>query len=462
MLPLLVFLEHAARRIRNSKVRRSIEQIQSANSYKIGIAKFHAAKTKIDADLKSAASVLDSAVTSREKSRRFVNDWRVVEMDGIHMTVESASGQEFRVLNLATNSYNDLDTEATLRAELAHYVETGILSSCLSRKIAGEVPAHRQLQNLLNGFLGYESTILATCGYIAQQAAMFGLFSEGDVIFSDQHNHSSLVDGMRLSRAKIIVYPHLDYGALRKLLAAHRHLHNCAGIVSDGVFSAHGTIANMDAIATLQREFNAVSVIDDTHGFTATGRHGRGILDHFSTRPDVLTGSLAKGLAAFGGFVSGSRELVRVIDCIGRQNINTSHLSPILAAQGAINLEYFVKNDTQLVHELDRVVAGFHKALEKHGISPYESQGFQHPIFSFCAETEDEAIDAFLELAKLGFMGAFFPPPVAPKPTLRFSLHRNIPLEELPRLATALAQLGLKPLARVSDRLVRNKEEQAQ
>jgi 7-keto-8-aminopelargonate synthetase-like enzyme len=461
MLPLLVLFEHAARRIRNSKVRRKIGQIQSANSYKVGIANFHAAKTRIDADLKKAAVVLDRAVIARENSKRFVNDWRVVEIDGIHMTVESASGQTFRVLNLATNSYNDLDTEQKPRELLARYVETGILSSCLSRKIAGEVPVHRQLQNHLNEFLGYESTILATCGYIAQQAAMFGLFSDGDVIFSDQHNHSSLVDGMRLSKAKVIVYPHLDYGMLRKLLETHRHLYNCAGIVSDGVFSAHGTIANMNAIADLQREFNAISVIDDTHGFTATGRRGRGILDHFDSRPDVLTGSLAKGLAAFGGFVSGSRELVRVIDCIGRQNINTSHLSPILAAQGAINLEYFVKNDSRMVAELERVVSGFHEALETYGISPYESQGFRHPIFSFCAETEDDAIDAFLELAKLGFMGAFFPHPVAPKPTLRFSLHRNIPLDELTRLASVLARLGLQPLAKASDLTMRNNEETA-
>jgi 7-keto-8-aminopelargonate synthetase-like enzyme len=446
-LPILVFLGNAVRHLRNNQVQRAVSRVPKENSYKLGLANFYAAKTRIGADLRSAAAVLDHAVISRSESKRFVNDWKVTEIDGLHMTVESVAGQSFRVLNLATNSYNDLDTEILPRAALAKYVETGILSSCLSRKIAGEVPVHRKLQDQLNDFLGYDSTILATSGYIAQQAAIFGLFGEGDVIFSDQHNHSSLVDGMRLSRAKVIVYPHLDYDELRSLLAFHRSRYNCAGIVSDGVFSAHGTIANMDAVAQLQREFNTISVIDDTHGFMATGCHGRGILDHFSSRPDILTASMAKGLAAFGGFISGSRELVRVIDCIGRQNINTSHLSPILAAQASINLEHFISHQDVLVAELDSVVSGFHHALAKQGISPYADGSFCYPIFSFCTDTEDQAIDAFLELAELGFMGALFPPPVAPKPTLRFSLHRKVPVSELERLAREISRLGLRPLA---------------
>ncbi len=136
MLPLLVFIEHAVRRLRNSQVRREVDRVKGANSYKVGIADFYAAKTAIGADLRSAAGVLDRAVITRAQSKRFVNDWKVVELDGIYMTVESATGQTFRVLNLATNSYNDLDTETKPREELARYVETGILSSCLSRKIA--------------------------------------------------------------------------------------------------------------------------------------------------------------------------------------------------------------------------------------------------------------------------------------------------------------------------------------
>ena len=448
MYPLFMLLAGKFRRLRNTKIQKLISKTSRGDSYKAAIGEFFGTKSKLNADIRTAADVLDRAVSAQSSKQKFVNDWKVLSLSESRMQVQSTSGTNFEALNLATNSYNDLDTESETRDSLASYIKSdGILSSCLSRKIAGEVPAHRSLQNLISEVLGYESSILATCGYIAQQATLFGLFSEGDVIFSDQHNHSSLVDGMRLSKAKIIVYPHLDYESLEVLMAAHRKSYNCAGIVTDGVFSAHGTIANMDKISLLQRKYNAISVVDDTHGFLATGSLGRGILDHFDSRPDVLTASLAKGLAGFGGLIAGSRPMVRAIDCLGRQNINTSHLSPILAAQGEINLRFFLEHREKLVRELKEVVQIFHTELSKFGISPYGSTGFMHPIFSFCGESEDQVIDAFKVLLSEGFMGAFFPPPVSPKPTIRFSLHRKIPHSELIRLAQLLFKLKLTPLS---------------
>jgi 8-amino-7-oxononanoate synthase len=423
-------------------------KIPGQQLYKKSAVQVHVAKKKRNSSLQEACQVFAQEFADKGSSGDFVNDLKVVKQDGVHITVEKVDGSRYKTLNLATNSYNDLDLEFGPRGRMVDYVLTDSLSSCLSRKIAGKLPIHEALEREVCGFLGLPASVLATSGYIAQQATLFALFHRGDVVFSDEHNHSSLVDGMRLCGAKVFVYRHLDYGHLEELIRKHRHAYNAAGIVSDGVFSAHGTMADLDKITALKEAHNLLSVIDDTHGFATIGGGMRGILDFFDTRPDVLTASLAKGLAGFGGVIAGGDSAIRVIDCFGRQNINTSHLSPLVAAQSFFNLQFLRQNLAAIRDELTAKVHHFNQELEEAGLKHYQDHGrFSHPIFSFCGDSEAQVIKAYQGLLEAGFTAAFFPPPVSPLPTIRFSLHRKVDFRSLSRLARLLKASGLQPLA---------------
>ncbi len=421
----------------------------SVDSYAEAYAQYYVSKRKRNASLKDACNIFYAGYELRNKSGVLVNDLQVVAQNGVNVDIKKVNGEAYRCINLATNSYNDLDLADGPRKELADYVLNESLSSCLSRKIAGSLPIHKKLESEIADFMGYESCVLATCGYIAQQAAMTSLFHGGDVIFSDQHNHSSLVDGMAISKAKVIVYPHLNYDKLEELVKKHRGNYNAAGIVSDGVFSAHGTLANLSRIDEIKNKYNLLSVIDDTHGFLTVGDRGRGCIDFFPEMPDVVTSSLAKGLAGFGGMIAGNKAVIRAIDCHGRQNVNTSHLSPIVAAQSYYNLKEYRENFRKYKDELTSLLTNFNDKLGELGMRQYpDAEVYIHPIFSFEGDDEAEVLKVYQDLLNCGFMGAMFPTPVAPKPTIRLSLHRLVNPNSLNVLAEKLKQHGMQPLTK--------------
>jgi len=437
------------RDIDNMMFRKYASDLTGEDSYAEAYAQYYINKRSRNSGLKRACETFDSDYELRKTSGVLVNDLRVLKQEGVYVKVRKTNGEEYDCINLATNSYNDLDLEVEPREKLSKYVLKGSLSSCLSRKIAGSLPIHKALEEEIADFMGYESCLLATCGYIAQQAVMTSLFHEGDVIFSDQHNHSSLVDGMAISKAKVIVYPHLDYEKLEELVEKHRVNYNVAGIVSDGVFSAHGTMANLPKIDAIKKKYNLVSVIDDTHGFMAIGNKGRGCIDFFSTKPDVVTSSLAKGLAGFGGMVVADRALTRTIDCFGKQNVNTSHLSPIVAAQSFYNLKSYRENFYSYKAELNNLLHRFNAKLGELGVQQYpDSDVYIHPIFSFEGDDEAKVLKVYQELLENGYMGAMFPPPVAPKPTIRLSLHRKVKPQSLDNLARIICKHNMRPLTK--------------
>lgn len=437
------------RDIDNMVFRKVANQAIGVDSYAEAYAQYYVSKRRRNASLRDACNVFDNGYELRNRSGVLVNDLRVIKQDGVNVDIKKVNGEEYSCINLATNSYNDLDLVEGPRKKLADYVLNDSLSSCLSRKIAGSLPIHKTLEREIADFMGYEACVLATCGYIAQQAAMTSLFHEGDVIFSDQHNHSSLVDGMSISKAKVIVYPHLDYDKLEELVERHRGDYNAAGIVTDGVFSAHGTLANLSRIDKIKKKYNLMSVVDDTHGFLTVGDRGRGCIDFFDEKPDVVTSSLAKGLAGFGGMIVSDLPVVRAIDCHGRQNVNTSHLSPIVAAQSYFNLREYRENFDQYKSQLTNLLTKFNDKLGELGIRQYpDPKVYIHPIFSFEGDDEAKVLKVYQELLEAGYMGAMFPPPVAPKPTIRLSLHRMVNPESLNTLAEKLKANGLQPLTK--------------
>jgi len=428
---------------RNWMAQRRLADLPGANLYARVYASFYRALFQQGAAIEDAAGALHDAVQEVIDRQQHYYDLVVVEKTAQRLRALDRRGEELEALDLVTNSYNDLEWIDANREALARFVRDEALSSCISRKIAGMHRVHDELRREVADFLGYDSCVLGTNGYITQVSTVFALFHEGDVIFSDQHNHSSLVDGCRLSRAKVIPFPHGDYGRLSELLEEHRGAYNGAGVLSDGVFSTKGSVANIDRIVELARRHRCVSVIDDTHGVGVLGPRGRGVLDLFDGRPDMLTGGFGKAIGSFGGFVVSNQALGAAIDVLGRQNVNTSFMSPLSAAQSLINLRYYRAHHDTVAGELRERMQTFNSALAAVGLACYpKPDEHLHPIFCLFRTDEQGTLDGQKQLIAHGFLPSFFPPPVAPWPSLRFSLHRCLPLDELRRLAALLGEMG--------------------
>jgi 7-keto-8-aminopelargonate synthetase-like enzyme len=400
------------------------------------------AQSQQQVPLQEAAAALRRAEQQLIQDDQHFYDLVVLEKTSTRLRVRDRRGREFAALDCVTNSYNDLEWVPENRAELVKFVQDAPLSSCISRKIAGLHDVHDKLRREMADFLGYPACVLGTCGYVSQLSTIFALFHAGDVIFSDQHNHSSLVDGCRLSHATVIPFPHRDYDRLEELMKKHRGRFNGAGVLSDGVFSTKGSVADIDHLVTLARRHRALSVIDDTHGVTVLGKEGRGVIDLFHERPDVVTGGFGKALGSFGGFAVASESLATAIDILGRQNVNTSFMSPIVAAQSLINLRWYRAHTAEINGELRGKLRAFNAALGEHGLACYPAPDEHiHPIFCLYRPSESATLKGHKQLIAAGFLPSFFPPPVAPYPSLRFSLHRCLPEDELRRLAGLLGSM---------------------
>lgn len=430
--------------IRNLIGRRRIDAIPSSQIYGQTFAAFHRGGLQVGASTHDAANALLKAERKIIDERDHYFDLVVLDKSSDRVRVRDRRGDIFEAFDLVTNSYNDLEWVDETRAQLVRFVQHAPLSSCISRKIAGLHVVHDELRTEFAEFMGYDACVLGTNGYISQISTIFALFHRGDVIFSDQHNHSSLVDGCRLSHARVVTFPHRDYDRLESLLREHRGRYNTAGILSDGVFSTKGSVADLDRIGALARKYGCISVIDDTHGVGVLGAKGRGVLDLFASRPDVLTGGFGKAFGSFGGFALANRALGASIDLLGRQNVNSSFMSPLVAAQALYNFRYYRDNQPRLSEALNRRLRAFNRALGDWGLACYADPDTHiHPVFCLYKHTESETLACFRRLLASGFLPSFFPPPVAQFPSLRFSVHRGVPEAELVRLAGLLGTMGL-------------------
>lgn len=217
-----------------------------------------------------------------------------------------------RVLNFCSNNYLGLGNHPRLVSAAIKAMESFGIGPAAVRTIAGTMDLHLELERKLAEFKETEAAILLQSGFTANLAAIPGLVGKGDVIFSDRLNHASIIDGCRLSRAKIIAYNHNDMADLRAQLDANRAEYAKALIVTDGVFSMDGDIAPLPAIADLAEAFDCMTMVDDAHGEGVMGHGGRGIVHHYGLqgRFDVEIGTMSKAFGVVGGYVAGKQSIV--------------------------------------------------------------------------------------------------------------------------------------------------------
>jgi glycine C-acetyltransferase len=238
------------------------------------------------------------------------------------------------VINLSSNNYLGLTTHPKLREAAVEATRRLGVGSGSVRTIAGTMEIHVELERRLAAFKRTEAAVVFQSGFTANAGTVSSILGRDDVIVSDELNHASIIDGARLSRATIKVFPHRDATAARQIVAAlpreQRKL-----VISDGVFSMDGDLGALPALCEVAEEFGCIMMVDDAHASGVFGEHGRGTVDHFGLhgRVDIQVGTLSKALGVLGGYVAGSRALVDFLCHRARPFLfSTSHPPAVAAA----------------------------------------------------------------------------------------------------------------------------------
>jgi glycine C-acetyltransferase len=259
-----------------------------------------------------------------------------------------------RALNFCSNNYLGLANHPHLKDAAQRAIETHGVGPGAVRTIAGTMDLHLELERRLADFKGVEGAISFQSGFSANLAVIPALVGEEDVIFSDELNHASIIDGCRLSRARIARYRHNDAGDLRRVVKeARQEGYRRAILVTDGVFSMDGDIAPLDHLAVVAEEHDLMLMVDDAHGEGVLGRGGRGIVDHFGLhgRVDIEVGTMSKAFGVVGGYVAGRRPVVDWLRQRGRPFLFSSAVTPadVAACIAAVDL---LEESTDLVDRL--------------------------------------------------------------------------------------------------------------
>ena len=258
-----------------------------------------------------------------------------------------------KVLNFCSNNYLGLANHPRLKEAARKAIEKFGVGPAAVRTIAGTMTLHLELERKLAQFKGAEDAISFQSGFNANLATVPALVGREDVIFSDELNHASIIDGCRLSRAKIVRYNHCDPADLEAKVKQEQGNYRRGIIITDGVFSMDGDIAPLPEIVEIAEKYGLMMMVDDAHGEGVLGRGGRGIVDHFDLhgRVDVEIGTLSKAFGVVGGYVAGKKNVVEWLRQRGRPFLFSSAVTPadVAACIAAVEM---LEESTELVDKL--------------------------------------------------------------------------------------------------------------
>jgi len=256
-------------------------------------------------------------------------------VDGAQGPLAIVDGRE--VLNFASNDYLGLARDPRLARAASSTLETDGLGVGASRLIVGNHRAHVELEAALADWLGCGGVRLFNAGYAANVGVLTTLLRAGDVVFSDELNHASIIDGCRLSRAEIVIVPHLDYAALERALASRQGRRKL--VVSESLFSMDGDLADVETLAALCRRHGAAFVLDEAHALGALGDEGRGHAAELGVVPDVVIGTFGKSFGTFGAFAATTKHVAELLWNRARPLVFSTGLPPSVAAASRASLE---------------------------------------------------------------------------------------------------------------------------
>ena len=322
-----------------------------------------------------------------------------------------------RTLNFSSNDYLDLANDPRLKRGAIDAIEQYGCGATSSRLLAGHLDIHERLEKELAAFVGKDTATVFPTGFQTNVGVLTSLAGEGDVIFSDALNHASIVDGCRLSRARVCVYRHCDMKDLERLLRTVTGTRRI--IVTDTVFSMDGDLAPVREIAQLAEEFGAVFAADEAHAIGVYGG-GAGLCAEQGASADVIVGTLSKALGGEGGFAAGPEWSKDLLINRARTFIFSTGLAPACAGSALAALDV-VRNDNDLGPELLARAATFRQRLRELGVGVPDDRS---QIVPLVIGENNSAMDLAASLLERGVLAAAVRPPSVPKGTarLRFSV----------------------------------------
>ncbi len=287
-----------------------------------------------------------------------------------------------QVVNLSSNNYLGLTTHPKLvERALAAVKEFGVGSGSV-RSIAGTMAIHMELERRLATFKKTEAVVVFQSGFAANAGTVSAILTKDDVVISDELNHASIIDGCRLSKAAIKVFPHKNVDAARAILkdlpASQRKL-----LITDGVFSMDGDLGALPELCALAEEYGCIMMVDDAHASGVFGANGRGTIDHFKMhgRVDIQVGTLSKAMGALGGYVAGSKTLIEFLYHRARPFLFSTSHPPSVAATCLAAIDV-LEQEPQIIETLWDNTRFFKKGLETLGFNTGLSQSPITPVIA--------------------------------------------------------------------------------
>ena len=354
-----------------------------------------------------------------------------------------------KVINLASNNYLGLTTHPKLReAALAATRKYGVGSGAV-RTIAGTMTLHMQLEERIARFKGVEACVVFQSGFAANAGTVSAILGKDDFIISDELNHASIIDGARLSRAKILVFRHKDMAHAEQQLASVKDQPGRKLLITDGVFSMDGDVGPLPPLCELAEKYGAIMMVDDAHASGVLGRNGRGTIDHFQVhgRVDVQVGTLSKAIGALGGYVCGTRDLIEFLYHRARPFLfSTSH--PPSVAATCIAAFDVLENEPERIEKLWENTRFWKKELEALGfnIGGVNTPRSETPITPIIIGDGRLTMEFSRDLFAEGVMGTGLAFPTVPegKARIRTIVTATHTREELEQALEILKRVGKK------------------
>jgi glycine C-acetyltransferase len=371
------------------------------------------------------------------KEQKLYRQLRILEDEQkAHTTVDHKS-----VVNLSSNNYLGLTTHPKLRAAALKAIEDYGVGTGSVRTIAGTMDIHMELEKKLAEFKKVEKVVVFQSGFAANAGTVSAIFGKEDVVISDELNHASIIDGCRLSRATIKVFPHKDVDAARRIItelpAGQRKL-----LITDGVFSMDGDLGPLPGLCELAEETGCIMMVDDAHASGVFGKNGRGTIDHFGVhgRVDIQVGTLSKAIGVLGGYVAGNANLIEFLYHRARPFLfSTSHPpSVVLACMAALDV---LMDEPEIIERLWENTRFFKEGLHALGFNTGPSESPITPVIA------GEGAKAMLLSDKLFERGVFaqgiaFPTVARDKARVRTIVTATHTREDLQFALDAFAAVG--------------------
>ncbi|NLJ78530.1 MAG: glycine C-acetyltransferase [Tissierellia bacterium] len=361
-------------------------------------------------------------------------------LDGANQAEIMLDGE--KVINLSSNNYLGFANHPRLKQAAIDAVERYGAGSGAVRTIVGNMSIHEQLEEVLAEFKREEAAFVYQSGFNCNIGTIQAIMEAGDLIISDELNHASIIDGVRLSRADRKIFKHSDIDELEQILKENRDKYRNILIITDGVFSMDGDIAKLPEIVELAEKYEAMTYVDDAHGSGVLGENGRGTVDHFDLhgRVDFTIGTLSKAIGVVGGYVAGSRTMYEWLNHKARPVLFSTSLPP--AAVGAIiEAIKMLMESSEYTEKVWNNARHFKEGLGKLGFDTGESET---PITPVIIGDEAKAMEFSRNLLKKGVFVSAIVFPTVPRGTgrVRCMITAEHTEDQLDRAVEIFQQVG--------------------